>query len=263
MTHIILFGNEKGGSGKTTYALHTIAGLLNMGASVASIDLDERQQSLSRYIENRQQTKEQNTIPLLVPEHFQISDEASSKHAKDYETILLQLLDELQKYDYIVIDAPGSNTKISRFAHRHADTVVTPLNSSFVDVDLLGKINAKDLTIATHGVYSSMYLCEKLARNKCGKKDPDWIVVHSRYPLNDSLNKRNIDFALRCIANELKFRAIKGFSDRSIFKELFLHGLTLLDAQLLTKQIKITPNVVAARQEVRDFLQALNLPTTI
>lgn len=258
MAHIILFGNEKGGSGKTTYAVHTIVSLLNMGKTVSSIDLDERQQSLSRYIENRRKTRDQGGINFPLPEHFQISNQASTKHALDYQDIMLALISDLDCYDYIVIDAPGSNTTISRFAHAHADTVVTPINSSFVDIDLLGKVDAHSLDIIEEGVYSKMYVEERERRRVTGKQEAEWIVVHSRYSMSETLNRRNVDFALKCIAKHLNFRVINGFTERSVFKELFLHGLTLLDAEL-TKQIKITPSTIAARQEIRRFLTNLHL----
>ncbi len=262
MTHIVLFGNEKGGSGKTTYAIHTIISLLNMGFKVASIDLDERQQSLSRYIENRQKTISQTGINFPLPEHFQISRNASAEHSSDYENMVLELIENLENYDYLVIDAPGSNTKISRFAHVYADTVITPINSSFIDIDLLGKVDANNLTMISTGIYSNMYIEERKKRQLLNKQTPDWIVVHSRYSLNETLNRRSVDFALRCIAKDLQFRTIKGFTDRTIFKDLFLQGLTLLDSEL-TKQIKITPSTIAARQEVRSFLYTLKLPMVI
>lgn len=257
MAHVILFGNEKGGSGKTTYAIHTIVSLLSTGFSVASIDLDERQQSLSRYIENRQKMKAQYGINLLLPEHFQISSKVSAD-TTDYQDIILQLMQSLQNYDYIVIDAPGSNTGISRFAHIHADTVITPINSSFIDVDLLGKIDANTLEMTSPGVYGTMYMSSREKRKIAEKSDAEWIVVHSRYSIAETINRRSIDFALRCMAKHMNFKVIRGFTERSIFKELFLQGLTLSDAAL-TKQINITPSVIAARQEIRNFLASLNL----
>ncbi|MBM3566952.1 MAG: ATPase, partial [Alphaproteobacteria bacterium] len=51
--HVIVLGNEKGGSGKSTTAMHLIAACLRDGRSVASIDLDARQGTLTRYLSNR------------------------------------------------------------------------------------------------------------------------------------------------------------------------------------------------------------------
>ena len=51
--HVIVIGNEKGGTGKSTVSMHLAIALLNMGQRVATIDLDSRQKSLTHYVENR------------------------------------------------------------------------------------------------------------------------------------------------------------------------------------------------------------------
>src|SRR6266567_1006192 len=51
--HVIVVGNEKGGSGKTTVAMHIAIALMKAGQRVATIDLDSRQKSLTHYIANR------------------------------------------------------------------------------------------------------------------------------------------------------------------------------------------------------------------
>ncbi len=261
MAHIIVFGNEKGGSGKTTTAMHTIISLLNLGFTIASIDLDNRQQSLSRYIENRRETSKAQQLDLLIPEHFKLSspnqkenDHTSEESKKGF----ISLLDSMQEYDFIVIDTPGSNTEISVLAHSYADTVITPINDSFIDLDLIGKVNAENLDMISPGIYSAMFFEQKLKRAARDKKEIDWIVVRNRLSALEALNKRNVDFAVRRLSRKLGFRIAPGFGDRVIFKELFLHGLTLHDATG-TSKVRVTPSVIAARQELRDFLNSLQL----
>ena len=49
--YVIVVGNEKGGSGKTTLAMHVAIALLKAGQSVGIVDLDSNQHGLTRYVE--------------------------------------------------------------------------------------------------------------------------------------------------------------------------------------------------------------------
>lgn len=261
--HVILFGNEKGGSGKTTTAMHVIIGLLRFGFSVASIDLDSYQQSLSRYISNRKHTIVKDNLPLLLPEHFTFETQQKNHHdgAEVDRQIdgFKELLSKLaMKYDFVVLDTPGSHNPISKIAHSYADKVITPINDSFLDVDLIGHINPDKMDMASPGVYSSMLFEQKLHRANREEKELDWIVVRNRLSALDAMNKKNIDLAIYKLSKKLGFRVAPGFGDRVIFKELFLYGLTLYDAAM-SQKIKITTSVLAARQELREFIKSLEL----
>src|SRR5581483_1446777 len=65
---VIVIGNEKGGSGKTTVAMHVAIALSVAGASVAALDLDLRQKSFTRYLENRAAWARQGQHQLPIPE---------------------------------------------------------------------------------------------------------------------------------------------------------------------------------------------------
>jgi chromosome partitioning protein len=52
-------------------------------------------------------------------------------------------------------------------------------------------------------------------------------------------------------------------SERVIYKELFLNGLTLLDLRRGGSGPSLTLSHVTARQEVRDLVAALNLPPPV
>src|SRR3954447_22314176 len=54
--HFIVFANEKGGTGKSTTAVHTAIALAASGHKVAALDLDSRQRTMTRYFENRDAT---------------------------------------------------------------------------------------------------------------------------------------------------------------------------------------------------------------
>lgn len=260
MAKIIVIGNEKGGSGKTTTAMHLIVSLLHLGFSVGSIDLDLRQQSLGRYVENRKKTLANRPAgsELPMPEHYTIS-KANNSESEGIELAEFQrAFQSLRGCDFIVIDTPGSDTAPSRAAHEMADLVITPINDSFIDVDLLGVLEAEDFNKIRPGIYSASLWEQKMKRAASKSKEMDWVVVRNRLSNTDAINKRKVGEALINLSKRFGFRIVPGFGDRVIFKELFLHGLTLLDASS-SKEVRFSMSLVAARQELRDFIEALNI----
>src|SRR3954454_23839204 len=71
--HVIVLGNEKGGSGKSTTAMHVAVALLKAGQRVATIDLDSRQRTFTRYVENRRESGQRSGAALQVPDHFAVA----------------------------------------------------------------------------------------------------------------------------------------------------------------------------------------------
>ncbi len=254
MPKIIVVGNEKGGSGKTTTAMHLIISLLKLDFKVGTIDIDSRQQSLTRYIQNRSKTLAiRNDDSLVMPDHICIPKTENEDQLFD------EALIKLQRADFIIIDTPGSDSSLSRKAHAVADLVITPINDSFIDLDLIGVVEAKNFEQAAPGIYSAMLWEQKMKRAAFKADALDWIVVRNRLSTQDAINKRNVESALNGLSKRFGFRIAPGFGDRVIFKELFLHGLTLHDATS-AKEIKMNTSVIAARQELRNFVIALNIP---
>jgi chromosome partitioning protein len=265
MSHIIVIGNEKGGSGKTTTAMHLIISLLKLGFKVGTLDLDSRQQSLTRYVDNRKQFVAKKNIQLMMPEHYALSrSENNNKQEsdKEEEASFTAMLDKLQSNDFIVIDTPGSDAYLSRIAHSYADTVITPMNDSFVDLDLIGNVNADTFDSMRPGIYSAMLWEQKMKKIARTKKEINWIIVRNRLSTLDAINKRNMEVSIAKLAKRFGFKVAPGFGDRVIFKELFLHGLTLHDAQN-SGEIRMSTSVIAARQELREFIKALEIPEVI
>jgi chromosome partitioning protein len=243
---IIVFGNEKGGTGKSTTAMHSIVGLLRAGQIVGSIDIDSRQATLSRYVENRATFAASRGIPLAVPTHHKISSEEAFHAA--FESVA-------STCDVVVIDTPGSDAPLSRLAHSHADTLVTPMNDSFIDLDLLARVEPETLKITRPSIYAEMVWQQRQQRMARERRSLDWLVVRNRLSGTETKNKRNMEKVLAELSKRLGFRMASGFGDRVIFREMFLSGLTLLD--LRDAGIKMTLSHIAARQEVRDLLAAL------
>ena len=158
-----------------------------------------------------------------------------------------------------MIDCPGSHTRLSQVAHSLADTLITPLNDSFVDFDLLAHVDSDGTTILGPSVYSEMVWNARQLRAQAGLRPIDWIVVRNRLGAQQMINKEKMGRALDNLARRIGFRTAPGFHERVIFRELFPRGLTLLDLRDIgVKQLNISN--IAARQELRDLIKALKLP---
>jgi len=262
--HIIVAGNEKGGSGKTTTTMHLIVGLLRLGFSVGTIDLDSRQRSLSRYIENRRQTITREGTMLPLPHHiviqrspFNLLEEAEADERERFAKGLSRIL---FTNDFVVIDSPGSDTYLSRLAHSFADTIITPINDSFVDLDVLANVDGQTMKIVRPSIYSEMLWEQKLRRAKRDSGAIDWIVMRNRLSNIDARNKRFMTQILSDLSRRIGFRVAAGFSERVIFREMFLQGLTVLDVIEANTGISVSMSHIAARQEVRELLKMLKIP---
>lgn len=262
-THIIVVGNEKGGSGKSTSAMHIVVSLLERNYSVAIIDLDARQKSLARYIENRQAYADQHNLKLSMPSVHILEraagDTIEAIEQQD-EVNFASLLDDLNgKNDFILIDCPGSDSFLSRLAHISADTLITPLNDSFVDVDLLAVVNPDTYKVERLSLYSEMVWEARKRRAMKDRGTIDWIVMRNRTSALDAKNKRRVHDVLTQLQKRVAFRYVPGFGERVIYRELFPKGLTLVDFKNNGRE-RMTMSHVAARQEIRRLMDDLKLP---
>ncbi len=263
MAHIIVVGNEKGGAGKSTVSIHISTALARLGHKVSCLDLDLRQKSFTRYLDNRIQHNKDSGLDLACPEVHPLPDvprEALRPGENIYDHRLSAAVSALEPdNDFILIDCPGSHTRLSQVAHSLADTLVTPLNDSFVDFDLLAHVDPSGTDIVGPSVYSEMVWNARQLRAQAGLTPIDWVVVRNRVGTQRMVNKEKMEAALKMLAKRIGFRIAPGFSERVIFRELFPRGLTLLDLRDIgVKQLNISN--VAARQELRDLMKALNLP---
>jgi chromosome partitioning protein len=258
--HVLVVGNEKGGSGKSTTALHIAVSLMNDDAKVATIDLDARQGTLTRYIENRAQFIKRKNVELPMPRHAAVR--ASGDPADEKARFEAALEPAVLEADIVVIDTPGSDTHLSQLAHTWADTLLTPLNDSFIDLDLLARVDPETLKIVRPSVYAEAVWKQRQIRSMQGARPVDWVVMRNRLSSLAARNKRDMGTVIEALAKRIGFRVAIGLSERVIYRELFLHGLTLLDLKRGAGGVgpSLTLSHVAARQEVRDLVAALNLP---
>ena len=263
--HVVVLGNEKGGSGKSTLALHIAVALLKAGQRVATVDLDCRQQSFTRCIENRRAWARRNGPALELPRHCRI-DPGDSMQIADNESAEFSRLSTAlgtieRSCDFIVIDTPGTDSYLMRLAHAMADTLVTPLNDSFMDLDVLGTIDP--VTYGVNGVshYAEMVRDARRKRRRLDGVDADWIVVRNRLSMQGSRNKQLVAGVLDDLSLQLGFRAIDGLAERVVYREFLPRGLTALD-DLDQATLGVRPSLghVTARQEFMNLLRQLRLP---
>ncbi|MGH6870599.1 MAG: division plane positioning ATPase MipZ [Rhizomicrobium sp.] len=262
--HVIVFGNEKGGSGKSTAAMHVAVALARAGRSVAAIDLDTRQRSFSRQLENRADWAARNSVALAMPETFAIARSAAKSLDEAAAEELQKLSDVLAgadaRFDYIVIDTPGADTPLSRAGHAAANTLVTPMNDSFVDFDLLARVDHASFEIKGPSLYADFVWDCRKRRLLARKPALDWVIMRNRVATAQARNKQRVGAALENLASRIGFRLAPGFGERVIFRELFPMGLTMLDLPQPSLGMSLTMSHVAARQEVRALLATLKLP---
>jgi chromosome partitioning protein len=263
--HVVVLGNEKGGSGKSTTAMHVVVGLMNRGQRVATIDLDSRQRSLTRYIENRRAWALRTGVGLKLPTHYCIArgealrlDENEATEFSDFAAALAAIE---RLHDFVVIDTPGSDTYLMRLAHSMADTLVTPLNDSFLDLDVLGIVDPETLAVTGESHYAAMVREARRHRRDVGGTPMDWVVIRNRLSALRNRNRRLVGEALQQLAGRLAFRCGEGLAERVIYRELFPRGLTALDP-LDQSTLGIRPSLshLTAQQEVAGFIDFLRLP---
>lgn len=263
MAHIIVVGNEKGGAGKSTVSMHVATALARMGRSVSVLDLDLRQRTFARYLENRMAFIKETGLDLACPvlcELPQVEESALRPGENIFDHRLSAAVASMEaNNDFILIDCPGSHTRLSQVAHSLADTLITPLNDSFIDFDLLAHTDSTGDKITGPSVYSEMVWSARQLRAQAGLAPIDWVVVRNRMGAQRMVNKEKMERAIKNLSKRIGFRIAPGFNERVIFRELFPRGLTLLDLKDIgVKQLNISN--IAARQELRDLVKALKLP---
>jgi chromosome partitioning protein len=290
--HVIVVGNQKGGSGKSTFAMHIIVALLKAGKRVASFDLDLDQLTLTRYLNNRREWDREHELNLGLPDHYSLTEEipddkagsngadvrqfisrlkkigrgqkhgfidaGASSHSADLRQFISQLkkIERAQKHDFIVIDTPGGAQHLSLIAHGMADTLITPINDSLLDLDVLVAIERSDLE-PQPSVYAKAVRRALDARRKVSGRPTDWIVVRNRLELLQSSNQRQISQVLDVIRTIVGFRIARGLLERPVYREFFGSGLTVFDA--VGAAGPGTPPNFLARVEVQNLIRELQL----
>ena len=265
LPHVIVVGNEKGGSGKTTIAIHIADALMKRGQRLATIDLDSRQRTLTHYIENRRASARRCHVDLELPTHLAIA-RAESARVDDNEATEFADFDQAiaaieHRHDFVVIDTPPHDSYLMRLAHSITDTLITPLNDSFLDLDALAKVDP--VTFAVTGISHYAELVREMRRHRRSVDGelPDWVVVRNRISPSGSSTEPVLCDCLHELALGVGFRVAAGFHERPVYRDFFPRGLSALDALCdIVPGVDLDPSHSMARREVQALLEILKLP---
>ena len=250
MPHVIVFANEKGGTGKSTTAVHVAIALAAKGGRVSCFDLDHRQRTVGRYLDNRAQTIRSKGMDLPMPRHATHDGESEDFFEATWR-------DLEQDCDYLVVDTPGRDDYFARTAATLSNTLVTPMNDSFVDFDLIGQVDPETFNVTRPSFYSELIWDARKQRARADGTTIDWVVLRNRLQHIEARNMRRVSDALAQLAKRVGFRIIPGLGERVIYREMFPQGLTMIDAKAIGS---MGIGHVAARQELREMMAALQLP---
>src|ERR1700721_1495453 len=262
--HVIVVGYEKGGAGKSTISIHLTVALLKAGYRVASIDLDTRQQTLTRFFENRRSWSANANWPIDLPHHCAMargkSADLRANEAREFADFAAAIGAVEHDYEFVVIDTPASDSYLMRLAHSLADTLVSPLNDSYIDIDVFSRVQHDRTQRGAVSQYADLVMQARRKRRLVDNGIIDWVMVRNRKASIASNNARQIAVSIARLSQELRFRVADGLHDRVIFRELFPIGLTALDpieegangGALATSQH-------AARREIEGLVAALEL----
>ncbi len=183
--HVIVLGNEKGGSGKSTTAMHVAIALLQAGQRVATVDLDSRQHSFTHYIENRRDWAERApasslTFPSIIASRAASGMRVDEIEAQEFSVFAEAVSAVENTHDFVVVDTPGTDSYLMRLAHSMADTLITPLNDSFVDFDVLGTVDPTTFEVTGVSHYAEMVREARRQRRLVDGGLIDWVVLRNR-----------------------------------------------------------------------------------
>ncbi len=266
-THVIVVGNEKGGSGKSTTAFHLGVYLMYQGFRVASIDVDSRQQTLTQYVRNRRNWAKAHDLKLPHAAHYHLpisrSDSIKENQRLEFDLFRQAIIEVEGEADFLIVDTPGFDTHLTRLAHSLADTLVTPLNDSIIDLDVMAHLDPVTGDPREMSHYARLVQRARTERLSIDGRTIDWILVRNRISMLPSRAAKVVQSAIEKIAVRLGCRVAEGIAERVIFRSLFPTGMTVFDP-LDETLIGGMPSMshLSARQEYRNLVEALKLPVS-
>jgi chromosome partitioning protein len=246
-TPLIVFANEKGGTGKSTTAVHVAIAFVISGRRVVALDLDTRQRTLGRYMDNRIETCRRHGYDLLTPKYATFDPSAGLD--------VIEWLDTMGRdQDVVIVDTPGRHDIHSLAAIARAETLVTPINDSFLDLDLIGQVDPDNFGLSRPSFYAKMVWEARKKRQESGRPNLAWVVLRNRLQHIQAGNMRRVGAALGELSTKVGFDFVPGLTERVIYREWFTRGLTFMDLR------GGVPRIMAADAELKRLMLALRLP---
>ena len=214
---------------------------------------------------------EKNTIKVLmvddnvslvemIKEYFKNSDKIKiALEAYDGKEGIEVIESKQNEYDIIIIDTPGTFSHLSNAGHKNADILLTPVNDSLVDIDVLANIDPNTKEIISESQYTENIRNIQKKRAELGKDELFWIVLRNRISHIDAKNKREVDSILKQLQDKIGFTYTSGIGERVVYREMFLKGLTILDL-LKIGDTEISISHIAAKNELLTVLNTINIP---
>ncbi len=206
---------------------------------------------MGRFFSNRATWAAASGVALPEPRRFEPTPDGRALEAA--------LAEAVSSCDFVILDTPGADTELSRAAHQRADLIVTPMNDSFVDFDVLGVVDPVSLDLVRPSLYAETVWDARKARAAARSRSIDWVVLRNRLSSVEPRNRKRVDERLNALARRVGFRAIPGLRDRVIYRELFPFGLTAADLSPAVRPIPVSLGHIAARQELRVLMNELGL----
>ena len=213
--------------------------------------------------------RQRTGLPLELPTHFAVplaegggDDRVADVEGREFRAFAEAISRVERRFDFVVVDTPGSNSYLMRVSHAMADTLITPINESFIDFDVLAHVDPDTYAMEGPSHYAELVAEARRQRAAADDHKTDWVVVRNRMTVVENRNRKNILRGLEEIAARLDLRLVEGISERVVFREFFLRGLTALDTlDAATLGSEPTMSHLAARREITRLIEALRLPS--
>jgi chromosome partitioning protein len=244
--------------------MHLAVGLIKAGRRVATLDIDFEGRTLSQYIHNRLGFAQANELALDTPAHYRVTDALSNTKSGETETAEINFISSAiaaaeSDHDFIIIDTPSVLTKSNLFAHALADTVISPINDSFLDLDAIVPSTEMTQEIARSAYTAAIHRARE-ARELVTSRTIEWLVIPNRvFSSLDTRNERTIRMAIEEASLRLGFRIAPGIAELLVYRQLFPKGLTAFDP-MEESLLGVKPGIshVLARQDLRQLTSLVN-----
>jgi hypothetical protein len=140
----------------------------------------------------------------------------------------------------VLIDTPGGDTGAVARGARQGDLIVTPMNDSFVDFDMLGQVDPVTLDLLRPSLYSETVWNARKMKMMTERRSVDWVVMRNRLATTEAKNRRRVEERLTALARRVGFRVGPGLRDRVIYRELFPFGLSIADLSAKVRPVAMS-----------------------